>query len=91
MSAGGPAIRVAVVGALGRMGSQVCAAVEAAPDLELTARIDAGDDLAVKFQDQSQHAVRGRMLRSKIDGEIAKILFVHGQAFGSAFSSPGSG
>ena len=27
------------------MGSQVCAAVEAAPDLELVARIDAGDDL----------------------------------------------
>ena len=37
--------RVAVIGALGRMGSQVCAAVEAAPDLELGARIDAGDDL----------------------------------------------
>jgi 4-hydroxy-tetrahydrodipicolinate reductase len=28
------------------MGSQVCAAVEAAPDLELTVRIDAGDDVA---------------------------------------------
>ncbi|TGJ97950.1 4-hydroxy-tetrahydrodipicolinate reductase, partial [Actinotalea fermentans ATCC 43279 = JCM 9966 = DSM 3133] len=28
------------------MGATVCAAVEAAPDMELVARIDAGDDLA---------------------------------------------
>lgn len=39
-------IRVAVVGAAGRMGATVCAAVEAAPDLELVAAVDAGDDLA---------------------------------------------
>ena len=38
-------ISVAVVGAAGRMGSTTCAAVEAADGLELTARIDAGDDL----------------------------------------------
>jgi 4-hydroxy-tetrahydrodipicolinate reductase len=43
--AAGPT-RVAVLGAAGRMGSTVCAAVEAAPDLELVARLDAGDDLA---------------------------------------------
>lgn len=36
---------VAVVGAGGRMGSTVCAAVDAAPDLELVGRYDAGDDL----------------------------------------------
>ena len=54
-------------------------------------RIDALDDFAVQFQHQAQHAVRRRMLRSEVDREIAKILFVHGQAFGSAFSSPGSG
>src|SRR3954447_24444480 len=40
-------LRVAVIGAAGRMGRQVCAAVEAAPDLELGPRIDVGDDLAV--------------------------------------------
>jgi len=40
------AIPVAVLGAAGRMGTTVCAAVEAAPDLELVARLDAGDDLA---------------------------------------------
>jgi 4-hydroxy-tetrahydrodipicolinate reductase len=37
--------KVAVVGAAGRMGATVCAAVEAATDLELVARLDAGDDL----------------------------------------------
>ncbi|BDZ43904.1 4-hydroxy-tetrahydrodipicolinate reductase [Paraoerskovia sediminicola] len=39
-------IKVAVLGARGRMGRTVCAAVEAAADLELVASLDAGDDLA---------------------------------------------
>lgn len=39
-------LSVAVVGAAGRMGRTVCAAVEAAPDLDLTVRADVGDDLA---------------------------------------------
>ncbi len=39
-------IRVGVIGALGRMGSEVCRAVEAADDLALVARLDVGDDLA---------------------------------------------
>ena len=34
-------LRVAVLGAAGRMGSTVCAAVEAAPGLELVATVDA--------------------------------------------------
>lgn len=38
-------IRVGVVGAAGRMGRTVCAAVEAADDLVLSARIDLGDAL----------------------------------------------
>ena len=37
--------RVAVVGAAGRMGMQVCRAVEAADGLELVGRFDVGDDL----------------------------------------------
>jgi 4-hydroxy-tetrahydrodipicolinate reductase len=36
-------IRVGVLGARGRMGAEVCRAVEAAPDLELVARLDEGD------------------------------------------------
>lgn len=39
-------MRVAVFGARGRMGAEVCRAVEAADDLELVAAVDAGDDRA---------------------------------------------
>lgn len=37
-------MRVAVFGARGRMGAEVCRAVDAAADLELVAAVDAGDD-----------------------------------------------
>jgi 4-hydroxy-tetrahydrodipicolinate reductase len=37
-------VKVGVLGARGKMGRQVCAAVEAADDLELVAQVDAGDD-----------------------------------------------
>ncbi len=52
--------------------------------------IDPLDHLAVELQHQTQHAVRRRMLRSKVDREIAKVLlFRHRPSF--AFSSPGNG
>jgi 4-hydroxy-tetrahydrodipicolinate reductase len=38
------AMKVAVIGSRGRMGAEVCRAVEAAEDLELVAAVDAGDD-----------------------------------------------
>ena len=38
-------IKVAVIGASGRMGSQVCAAADAADGLTLVGRFDHGDDL----------------------------------------------
>ncbi|HTZ94275.1 MAG TPA: 4-hydroxy-tetrahydrodipicolinate reductase [Streptosporangiaceae bacterium] len=38
-------IRVGVLGAKGRMGSQVCATVESETDLELAGQVDAGDSL----------------------------------------------
>ena len=38
--------KVAVFGARGRMGAEVCRAVESADDLELVAAVDAGDDRA---------------------------------------------
>ncbi len=38
-------IRVAVLGARGRMGNTVCAAVADAPGLDLVARLDVGDDV----------------------------------------------
>ncbi|MGI9157027.1 MAG: 4-hydroxy-tetrahydrodipicolinate reductase [Marmoricola sp.] len=40
------ALKVGVLGALGKVGRQVCTAVDAADGLELVARIDADDDLA---------------------------------------------
>lgn len=39
-------LRVAVIGAAGRMGREVCAAVEEAEGLTLAARLDVGDDVA---------------------------------------------
>ena len=39
-------LKVGVLGALGKVGREVCAAVEAAEDLTLVARVDADDDLA---------------------------------------------
>ncbi|WP_456825300.1 4-hydroxy-tetrahydrodipicolinate reductase [Cellulomonas sp. P5_E12] len=50
-------IRVAVLGAAGRMGSTVVAAVEAAPDLELVAALDADADLRAVVDAGAQVAV----------------------------------
>jgi 4-hydroxy-tetrahydrodipicolinate reductase len=47
-------IAVAVLGAHGRMGQQVCTAVEAAADLELVARIDLEDPLATAVEAGAQ-------------------------------------
>jgi 4-hydroxy-tetrahydrodipicolinate reductase len=44
MTTSGP-VKVAVIGAEGRMGRAVCEAVEAAADLELGPRVDVGDDV----------------------------------------------
>ncbi|MGW5575528.1 4-hydroxy-tetrahydrodipicolinate reductase, partial [Nocardia thailandica] len=38
-------IRVGVLGARGKVGEAICAAVRAAPDLELVAEVDKGDAL----------------------------------------------
>lgn len=43
MSAGTGAVRVGVLGARGRVGTEVCRAVDAADDLELVAMVDSGD------------------------------------------------
>jgi 4-hydroxy-tetrahydrodipicolinate reductase len=44
-------IKVAVIGAAGRMGVTTCAAVEAAVGLQLAARIDLGDDVEAGLKD----------------------------------------
>lgn len=50
-------LRVAVIGARGRMGAEVCRAVTAADDLELVAAIDAGDDPGILVRERAQVAV----------------------------------
>lgn len=51
-------LKVAVIGAKGRMGSQVCAAVSAAPDMELVAQLDRDDDITAGLRRaQATHAV----------------------------------
>lgn len=50
------AIRVGVLGARGRMGQQVCRAVDAVDDLELVAMVDAGDWL-FSVADADSHVV----------------------------------
>ena len=50
-------ITVGVLGARGRVGAEVCRAVEAAEDLELVARIDAGDDIAALVETGAEAVV----------------------------------
>ena len=50
-------------------------------------RIDALDDFAVELEHEAQHAMRRRMLRPEVDGEVADVGFGHHELF---FSSPGS-
>ncbi len=49
--------RVAVIGARGRMGAEVCRAVEAAEDLSLVAQVDLGDSLDALASAGAQVAV----------------------------------
>ena len=50
-------IKVAVLGAKGRMGSEACKAVSAASDLELVAQIDVGDSLELLVSSGAQVVV----------------------------------
>jgi 4-hydroxy-tetrahydrodipicolinate reductase len=53
----GENIKVGVLGAQGRVGSEICSAVDSADDLELVARIDAGDDLAALVESGARAVV----------------------------------
>ena len=50
-------VKVAVFGAAGRMGRQVCDAVEAAEGMQVVARVDVGDDPKVAVEAGAQVAV----------------------------------
>ena len=66
------------------------------PMQEPDMRIGTFDDFAVKFEDESQHAVRRRVLRTEIDREVPDVVFAHDplprlrQGELLDFSSPGS-
>ncbi len=73
-------MRVAVIGAAGRMGQTVCAAVEGASDLELVARLDEGDDprslegladVAIEFTIPSQSEANVHAL---LDAGVAAVV-----------------
>ena len=49
--------KVGVLGARGKVGAEICRAVEAAPDLALVAQIDAGDDIAELVDSGAQAVV----------------------------------
>ena len=70
---------------IGLVLDQLLGAAMQKPDV----RIDPLDELAVELEHQAQHAMRGRMLRAEVDGEVAEIL--GHQVPPLAFSSPGSG
>jgi hypothetical protein len=55
---------------------------------ETDMRIDAPDNLTVKFQHKPKHAVGRRMLWAEIDGEIAKAGFWHGETHGCCDDGP---
>ena len=50
-------MRVGVLGARGKVGSEVCRAVDQADDLELVARVDADDDIAELVSAEAQAVV----------------------------------
>ena len=47
--------------------------------------IDSAYNLAIEFQDEAQHAMGRRMLRTKIDGEISNLGLGHGSLLGFHF------
>ena len=49
-------IRVGVLGALGRVGQEVCRVVDEADDLELVARVDQGDSIGLLVESGSEVA-----------------------------------
>jgi 4-hydroxy-tetrahydrodipicolinate reductase len=67
-------IAVAVVGAAGRMGSQACAAVEAADGLELVARITSGDDVGARVRESGAQVAVDLTVPSVTEANVHAIL-----------------
>ncbi|WP_193104206.1 4-hydroxy-tetrahydrodipicolinate reductase [Brachybacterium sp. FME24] len=69
-------LRVAVIGAGGRMGSEACRAVEEASDLELVARLGRDDDLSVIVQERARVAID--LTVPAVTGQNVQWLVEHG-------------
>ena len=69
-------LRVAVIGAAGRMGAEACRAVEAAPDLELVAELGRGDALDLITEAGAQVAVD--LTVPSVTAENVRWLVEHG-------------
>ncbi|PFG42785.1 dihydrodipicolinate reductase [Isoptericola jiangsuensis] len=67
-------IAVAVVGAAGRMGTQACAAVEAADGLELVARITSGDDVGARVRESGAQVAVDLTVPSVTEANVHAIL-----------------
>lgn len=66
-------IKVAVLGAQGRMGKNVCQAIESAPDLELVASLDAGEDFGIVASSGAEVAV-DFTVPSVTEGNVHKLI-----------------
>ncbi|MFD0704767.1 4-hydroxy-tetrahydrodipicolinate reductase [Alloscardovia venturai] len=66
-------IRVSVVGAQGRMGSHVVAAVNSASDMELALTLDAGDDLNQVSRENTDVVVEFSVPSASLDNVLALI------------------
>ena len=72
---------------IGLVLDQLLGAAMQQPDM----RIDALDHLAVELEHEAEHAVRGRMLRPEIDGELAVVAALPLAAIGFGVADLGRG
>jgi 4-hydroxy-tetrahydrodipicolinate reductase len=77
--------RVGVIGAAGRMGTAACAAVEAAEDLELAARVGSGDPLSALTDAGVQVAVE----LTRPDAVLPNVEFCVGHAIQAVVGTSG--
>jgi len=74
----GETIRVGVLGSRGRMGAEICAAVDGAPDLELVARLGRGDSLDALTAAGTQVVVDVTHPGAALDHDIAAVVGTSG-------------
>lgn len=67
-------LRVAVVGAGGKMGRMACAALEAADDVELVARVGRGDDAGAVARDSGAQVAVDLSVPSASPGVVASLV-----------------